>query len=183
MSDPHGPFDADAQFTLLSSPRRRQLLALLAQADGRAELSSVAMALARGEFGAPITKADYNRVYSSLYQNHIPKLEYHGIIRYDGERQRLLATHRLEELSQLLEGKASSSWVDRYLAIAIVTTLVFVWYLLVGDQPPLTGWIIATVSTSLLALTVYNHTRSAVTRRPTARGDRATSCPRWLSNR
>lgn len=79
-------FSQDVVYDIFSSPRRRYALYHLRQAEGAIELTTLAEYVAAWEEEtAPDALSDQERkrVYVSLYQTHIPKLEETGMITYD----------------------------------------------------------------------------------------------------
>ncbi|MFW6152751.1 MAG: DUF7344 domain-containing protein [Halobacteriota archaeon] len=118
-------------FELLGNPRRRRLLNLLAASKGPFELSELARLLAVAEGGGTADERTYWRVYVSLYQTHVPKLERLGVVSYSNDEERVVPGRQIDELIYLLEGRKPVTWSKAYLALAITVTALFVYYLLV----------------------------------------------------
>jgi DNA-binding transcriptional ArsR family regulator len=94
----------DVVFEVLSSTRRRQVLSLLKN-EGPMELTELAEHVAARENDTTVenlTKQQRKRVYVSLYQTHVPKLEDADLVEYDQD-------------SGIVQLKARAAAVDRYL--------------------------------------------------------------------
>ena len=73
-------------FDVLSNRRRRYVVYLLKRATGPVELGTVATRIAAWENGrepSAVTGAERKRVYTSLQQVHLPKMDEFGAIRFD----------------------------------------------------------------------------------------------------
>ncbi|MEF8800690.1 MAG: hypothetical protein V5A38_08600 [Halolamina sp.] len=76
-------------FTILKNPRRRETLEYLERNDGEAELSDLAESLAARENDIEIealSSTQRKRVYISLYQVHLPKMDDVGVIEFGKHR-------------------------------------------------------------------------------------------------
>jgi len=69
---------------ILSNSRRRALISILRELDGRAELREVVRRIAELEQGPDFDRKLRKSVYVSLIQTHIPKMESAGLIEHDG---------------------------------------------------------------------------------------------------
>lgn len=79
----------DVIFGLLSVGRRRRILTYLADNEGHATVSDLAEKIAAIENGTEISQLSSQqrkRVYVSLYQCHLPKLDDADVIEYDESR-------------------------------------------------------------------------------------------------
>jgi hypothetical protein len=79
----------DTLFELLKNRRRRDAIDYLAAGDGEATLSDMAERLAAQENGLSveaINSKQRKRVYISLYQCHLPKMDRAGVIDFDKDR-------------------------------------------------------------------------------------------------
>lgn len=75
-------------FTLLSNQRRRRIVRLLADADGEMTISDLSERIAAAEEGVDrddLSRPERKRVYVTLYQCHLPKLEEHGVVSMDDD--------------------------------------------------------------------------------------------------
>jgi DNA-binding transcriptional ArsR family regulator len=117
----------DALFSLLSNPRRRFILKHLNGIEGSVKLQELAAEVAAWENETDpeaLTDKQRKRLYVSLYQTHIPKLEEAGIVEYDGDTGDIRLTDRGSDLNRYLDGDAAEAGDDRrwgryYLAVAL----------------------------------------------------------------
>ncbi|MFC7028059.1 hypothetical protein ACFQJ5_11490 [Halomicroarcula sp. GCM10025324] len=103
----------DAAYEVLSNPRRRAILHILRTADRPIEVTTLAAQVAGWEEGirpADLTSRQRKRVYVSMYQTHIPKLESVGLVTHEGENVR--ATNQIHEIDTYLSKE--SRWIPWY---------------------------------------------------------------------
>lgn len=114
----------DDVFDLLSNARRRYVIHYLAGSGGRENLTELAEEVAAWEMGVPVdavTDDARRRVYISLYQTHLPKLEQSGIVTYDQESRIVELTVRADDLVTYLPSpRLGRPWPVYYLVVAIV---------------------------------------------------------------
>jgi DNA-binding transcriptional ArsR family regulator len=115
----------DAIFSMLSNRRRRHVLHYLKRNDGPAKIRDLAEQIAAWENGLGIQELTYKqrkRVYTSLHQTHLPKLDDCGIVEYNRDRGVVTLTDRVSELDVYLEvvPKNDIPWSDYYLGLAAV---------------------------------------------------------------
>lgn len=82
----------DTAFEVLSNSRRRLVLSMVRKHDEPVELSTLSAAVGAHESGispAAVDNDERKRVYVSLYQSHIPKLESAGLVEYNPEERTL----------------------------------------------------------------------------------------------
>jgi DNA-binding transcriptional ArsR family regulator len=130
---PRGPFDAerlskDTIFSMLSNQRRRYVLYYLNQRSGTVSLRDLAERIAAWENDVDVADLDYKqrkRVYTSLHQTHLPKLDEAGIVDYDQEEGTITLADRATDLDIYLElvGEYDVPWCDFYLGLSAVATL------------------------------------------------------------
>ena len=125
-------------FDLLANTRRRCVLHYLRRVEGAADLRDMAARIAAWEYGTAVeelTADQRKRVYTSLQQTHLRKLEDAGIVEYDDEAARVHPTEAAEEIEVYLEvvpGRAFP-WREYYLALgAVASALVIVGWANVG---------------------------------------------------
>lgn len=123
------PLSKDDIFTVLSNERRRFVLRYLKEHDGAAEIRDLAQQVAAWENDVPIEKLNYKqrkRVYTSLHQTHLPKLDDTGIVEYDHDRKTIALTDRIETLDIYLEVVPENDipWSQYYLGLAAVSLAV-----------------------------------------------------------
>jgi len=114
-------------FSVLSSHRRRYVLYACNQADGETTLSDVAEQVAAWEYDKPIaeiTSTERKRVYTSIQQHHLSKLEEAGLITVDGDR--LASTAKAKNLDVYLEvvPEETVPWSVYYLGLSILGGVV-----------------------------------------------------------
>ncbi|ERH05316.1 MAG: hypothetical protein J07HN4v3_00911 [Halonotius sp. J07HN4] len=114
-------------FGALSSHRRRYVLYACNQADGETTLSDVAEQVAAWEYDKPIaeiTSTERKRVYTSIQQHHLSKLEDADLISVDGDRIR--CTEKAESLDVYLEVVPDETvpWSVYYLGLSVIGTVV-----------------------------------------------------------
>jgi hypothetical protein len=118
----------DVVFDILSRARRRYVLYTL-KTEGPMELTELAERVAAWENDVDLEdleKQQRKRVYVSLYQTHVPKLEEAGLVEYDDETSIVSLGSQVGEIDRFLGGEQQSyPWQYLYLTIA-VTGLVLV---------------------------------------------------------
>ena len=91
----------DELFRILSSSRRRYIIYFLHEEGAPVSLNDLATRIAAEENDRPVeevTDSERQRVYISLYQTHLPKLEEADIITYDeDERMVSLSPETIQE--------------------------------------------------------------------------------------
>lgn len=149
MSSGDEQLTQDVMFDVLSSTRRRQVLHLLKQ-EGPMELTELAEHVAAMENDTTVeelTKQQRKRVYVSLYQTHVPRLEEAGLVSYDTDTNVVELQALASDVDRYLEGDDGGRWQYVYLALAVIgTVLVALTYANV--------WVFADVGTSEIAVTL-----------------------------
>jgi len=105
MTTDQGDWSRDTLFEVLSNSRRRYILSRIRSADEPVELSEIAREIGAQEHGISPAELDQNakkRVYVSLYQTHVPKLESVGLVKYDDESKTVAVTERTGEVDRVL---------------------------------------------------------------------------------
>jgi len=120
----------DLVFDILSNTRRRMVLYYLRQYGGSASVQELADEIAAMENGVDVddlTRQQQKRVYVSLYQTHLPKLEESGISEYDDDEEVVRLTDRANEIDEYLTSTAESRypWQTHYLVLAVIGGLLF----------------------------------------------------------
>lgn len=112
----------DAVFSTLSSQRRRLVLRRLLQAGCSLSVRELTAGVAADENGIPETELTYKqrkRVYTSLHQTHLPKLDSVGLIEYDSNRGVVTLTDEADVVKSYLVGPETHRWPDYYLGLGI----------------------------------------------------------------
>jgi len=141
----------DEVFDILSNSRRRFLLSRLQQADEPKRLMELADEIAAWENDTTVeelTDKESKRVYVSVYQTHVPKLEDAGLITYDSETGLIELSESAREVERYMpdSDEQSRSWSRYYVALAGVTALLYA--LVITDVPGteiLSAWFVAAV--------------------------------------
>lgn len=120
----------DLVFDILSNTRRRKVLSYLRQSDGRATVQELAEEIAALENEVQVdelSREQRKRVYVSLYQTHLPKLEEAEIIDYDEEGGEIRLTDRADELNSYItqNPRSENPWRLHYFVLAVVSGLLF----------------------------------------------------------
>lgn len=130
MSSSKDELSRDTVFDLLSSARRRYILYYLRQHGGEASINELATQLAAWENDTDpdeLTRQDEKRVYVSLYQTHVPKLEEREIVEYDSDTSVVTLTGRAYELDRYLSTDEESTfpWQLYFLGLAVACGAFF----------------------------------------------------------
>lgn len=158
-------------FDILSSDRRRHTLHfLLSHKDGAeiGELSRQIAAWENGESVDQVTADQRRRVYVSLHQTHLPRMDEAGILRYENSRDTIELTERGESLRVYMEVVEDDDipWSEFYLGLSgLSAALVAAVWLDVtpfGLLPDL-AW--GTIVVALFAATSVAHVYHAEQRR------------------
>jgi hypothetical protein len=147
-------------FSILSNQRRRYAVRACQQLDAPFELGELAEYVAAEECGKPlseVTSEERRRVYTSLQQVHIEKLEDAGVI--ECERKTIEPTERLEELEFYLEVVPGGEipWAEYYLGLSGVAAALVAsaWFGVYPDA--LTGYVWASLVVALFAVSAGVH--------------------------
>jgi DNA-binding transcriptional ArsR family regulator len=113
---------------MLSNQRRRCVLSYLDRNPEPVSLSDLAERIAAWENDVDTDDLDYKqrkRVYTSLHQTHLPKLDEAGIVDYDREEGTVSLAERAADLDIYLElvGEHDVPWREFYLGLSTVASL------------------------------------------------------------
>lgn len=119
----------DLVFDVLKNRRRRHALHYLKQKDEPVELSELAEQVAAWENDSTvegISAAERKRVYTALYQSHLPKLDDAGIVEYNQSRGIVELSEKAEQLDVYLElvSREDIPWSKYYLGLAFLGVAV-----------------------------------------------------------
>jgi len=127
----------DQVFEILSNLRRRQVLRYLRihRNESPILLRALAEQIAAWENDESIASVTYKqrkRVYTSLYQSHLPRLHKYGFVEYDANRGTIELTPEGEELDIYLGivPNEGGSWNEIYLGLSAVaiTAVISLWF-------------------------------------------------------
>ncbi|MDS0300441.1 helix-turn-helix domain-containing protein [Halogeometricum sp. S1BR25-6] len=149
----------DELFRILSNSRRRYIIYYLHEAGDEMSLKQLAARIAAVENGTSVedvTDEERQRVYISLYQTHLPKLEEAGIVSYDDEERIVALTDEIanEGFFWMQTDEESRSWATYYAALGVVGWLAILARAVALPVFATLPWfaIAALISTALLAL-------------------------------
>ena len=124
----------DALFDVLSNHRRRYALHSLKAHEDVVGIGDLAERIAAWENGvsmAELTAAERKRVYTSLQQFHLPKMDAKGIVEYDNRRGTVALTDAAASLDVYLDVVAEDDipWSRYYLGLSALSLagVVGVW--------------------------------------------------------
>jgi hypothetical protein len=153
-------------FDVLQNQRRRYVLQYLKRFDGPVSLSDLATQVAAWEYRTPVEEVSTDqkkRVYTTLQQTHLQKLQEAGIVEYDPDENLIRPTTHTDDLSVYLEIVPGSEfpWREFYLSLgafscAVVAALWTNLYPLTVLSP--LEW--ATVFAVVFTLSAAHHTYS-----------------------
>ena len=114
-------------FSLLSNQRRRYTVRGCQELETPVELGELAEYVAAAEHNKPpaeVTSEERRRVYSSLQQRHLDKLEAAGVI--ERERKTITPTQAIEDLEFYLEVVPGNEvpWAEFYLGLTAIAGAV-----------------------------------------------------------
>lgn len=103
MSIENHELSEEVIFDVLSSDRRRFVLSHLLEGDGTATLNELARELGAREYETSpdeLSDTQRRRLYVSLYQTHVPKMEHYDIVEYDADSGVVSATELAREVNR-----------------------------------------------------------------------------------
>ncbi|MFB6074296.1 MAG: hypothetical protein ABEJ89_04725 [Haloarculaceae archaeon] len=142
-------------FEVLQNERRRYVLRYLRRYGGPVSLGDLATQVAAWEYEVPceeISQTQRKRVYTTLQQTHLPKMDEVGIVSYDSDSGQIETTNHTEELTIYLEIVPGREfpWREFYLSLGMVSLAVVV--VLWAQIPPFT-WVPALVWATIFSVT------------------------------
>lgn len=157
MENPPEELELDDAFNILSNSRRRYILYYLYTNEGPATIDELAGQIAAWENEIPVEELDdtaRRRVYVSLYQTHLPKLDDFGIADYDRDEGQVQLTDRADEIVRYLPVHESESRDFTWYYVALAGgALVLMLGIFVNLIPA--GVAAVVVALGLLALVAY----------------------------
>ncbi|OYR56776.1 DUF7344 domain-containing protein [Halorubrum halodurans] len=129
----------DEMFALLSNGRRRHVLRFLQSNGGEIKLRELATAIAAEENGVEPVEVTYTqrkRLYTSLYQSHLPRMERSGVIEYDRNSGLVTLAPAAGDFDAYLEvvGENEFTWSEFYLGLTVLFAAVTIAY--ASGTPP-----------------------------------------------
>lgn len=131
-----GELDRDEVFEMLSNQRRRWVLHYLKQqGEDRVDLRTLVDSVSSWEYETPAAELPWKkrkRVYTSLRQSHLPRLDESGVIEYDRNRGEVALTDEARKLQLYLEYVPEDDipWSHCYLGLSGVSAAItaLAWY-------------------------------------------------------
>ncbi|WP_435156097.1 DUF7344 domain-containing protein [Haladaptatus sp. DFWS20] len=116
----------DVVFQVLSNQRRRYALHYLRQHDEPVEIGELATQIAAWENGVTkqeVTSQQRKRLYNTLQQAHLPKLDETGFLDYDPAHATILLTDNAEKLAVYLELAPDNGlpWSEYYFVLGCIS--------------------------------------------------------------
>lgn len=148
-------------FDVLSSHRRRYAWRCCRNADSALELGDVAEQVAAWENDKPvdaITSSERKRVYTSLQQTHLPKMDEVGIVEFDGGTVALSEAAEKHDVFLDVVPEDDVSWGEYYLGLSGLSgvILALVWAGAYPSVLPALGW--ATLVVVIFGISAAVHT-------------------------
>ncbi|WP_435346392.1 DUF7344 domain-containing protein [Haloarchaeobius sp. HRN-SO-5] len=149
MSESEGEeLSQDVVFDILSNSRRRFILSHLQQQDEPVGLMELANRIAAWENDTTVdqlTDKQSKRVYVSVYQTHVPKLESTGLIDYDPDTGLIRLSEQAKEIDRYMpnDDTTETPWHRYYIGLAIAAAG---FYALVALNVPVFGAISTTIA-------------------------------------
>jgi DNA-binding transcriptional ArsR family regulator len=147
-----GGLSEDTIFSILSNQRRRYVLRYLDRVASETTLSDLAERIAAWENDVDVAELEYEqrkRVYTSLHQTHLPKLDEAGIVDYDRDRGTVTVAAGAADLEAYLASADGDGreWSRFYLVLSALSlvSLLAVWVDVVpfGGLPFAAGVVVA----------------------------------------
>ena len=143
-------------FEVLRNQRRRYVLQYLKQDDRAVELGNLAQQVAAWEYETTtdeVTPEQRKRVYTTLQQTHLPKMDEAGILEFDSNTGIVVPTGRTRDVSIYLEIVPGHEipWRELYLSLGAISCALVA--ALWGEVYPFTT-VPTIVWTALIAVTI-----------------------------
>jgi len=154
----------DEIFDVLQNERRRYVLQYLRQHGGPVSLGDLADHVAATEYDCgydEVTSVQRKRVYTTLQQSHLPRMDEANIVSFDADAGVIATTPQTRELTVYLEivPEGEFPWREYYLSFGAISLAIVV-VLWVGVYPftliPPLVW--TTVMATLLTVSALYHT-------------------------
>lgn len=166
-----GRIPTDEVFALLSNGRRRHVLQFLSENDGEIKLRELATMIAAEENDldpVEVTYTQRKRLYTSLYQSHLPRMERSGVIEYNRNTGLVTLAPAAGDFDAYLEvvGENEFTWSEFYLGLTGLFAAVTLAY--ATGTPPfatLGPAVVMAAMTFLLLVAAVAHVRYTRVRR------------------
>lgn len=120
------PLSKGEIFEVLRNQRRRYVVQFLKQDNRPIELGDLAQQVAAWEYETTlegVTPEQRKRVYTTLQQTHLPKMDSTGILRFDSDLGLIESTDRTRDISVYLEivSGREFAWRELYLSLGAIS--------------------------------------------------------------
>jgi hypothetical protein len=165
IAEPSESLSRDDVFELLSNERRRYVLHHLKQHDEAVELGTLSEYVAAWENETAVeevSSTERKRVYTSLQQFHLPKMEKQQVVEFDQRDGTVGLSDRAGDLEVYLEVVEGGDipWSQYYLGLASVN-LALLTAALVNAYPfslvPVGSWAVFSITTFLVSAVVHTY--------------------------
>lgn len=165
-NDPSIKMSKDDIFYILRNPKRRVVLSQLLKMDGVKSLTDLMGHVALHEYGknlGELTSDERKRIYTGLYQCHLPRMDEFGIVDFDKDANTVAPGKKASVIEPYLDKKDDASARVELAVALIVAPLVTLGVSGVGplEAIPLVLWagltVCALLGLSLIGL--YKHSR------------------------
>lgn len=128
-SDDVESLDQTEVFELLGNDRRRNALHHLMAIDGGTDIRSLSRQLAAWETGKAVddvSAEERRRVYISLHQTHLPRLDDAGLLEYESSGDVLELTDRSDDLRVYMEvvPRDEIPWSVFYFGLSVLSVVI-----------------------------------------------------------
>lgn len=125
-----GDIPLDVVYDILRNERRRIVISLLQRSESELTIGELAEHIAAIENDKSISSLrskERKRVYISLYQSHLPKMDQADVITYDSDRGVVEPGPYFREIRDAFETPETNrrQWPVYYLGLAIASALLF----------------------------------------------------------
>lgn len=147
-------------FTVLGNHRRRYVLYACNQANGDTTLSEIAEQVAAWEYDKSVeelTATERKRIYTSIQQHHLSKLEDAGLLRVENDH--IEPTEKARNLDVYLEvvPEANIPWAAYYLGLALVGAGAFAFAQIGWFPEPVSMTVVFGLFVALLGVSALAH--------------------------
>lgn len=144
-------------FDVLGNRRRRYILCYLFKQTNPIECSDIAEQIAAWENNLKrdqVPMSQYQSVYNSLYQTHLPKLESTGLIEYDRAENLVYHTNKTKEVEHFINSTTSGLNERRtwYLRTLVGSVLLIVSIAVMSVLIPLDELYVSLVAVAFLSV-------------------------------
>lgn len=172
MGSTESELSKEVVFDILSSPRRRYVLYYLRTTEEPIKLTDLAEKVAAWENDTTpdqITDQERKRVYVSLYQTHIPRLDEATVVQYDQETGYVSLAPAARQIDQyLVSSEERLPWQYLYLGLAAIGLAVLgLTVVEIGPLSLIPQWLTAAAVIIAFAITALAHSVMRVLERRT----------------